>query len=539
MKEIRIALICVPVCERRASDFTQAIARAAEVADIIELRLDCLAGAEFDSVARDLDAIIQAAPLPVILTLRPAEQGGQSALDYASRRAFWSQIEHIGDAEFIDLELDLALDLMNDGWETKPYINWDSVICSHHDFARVPDDLEKNYERMASTPARILKVAVQSDDITDCIPVFQLLQRARREGREMIAIAMGEAGIATRILACARGQFLTYGATDAAHATAPGQISAKSLRDLYRIQKLNRETEITGLIGSPVAHSVSPHIHNAAFEASGVNAVYIPFEVRNLNDFLRRMVRARSRELEWNLRGFSVTAPHKSAIMPHLDWIEPSAVEIGAVNTVVVINEKGLCGYNTDAGALLAPLREKFKTLKEARVAVIGAGGAARSALWSLHREGGHLTIFARQVESAYELAEKFNAKCEQLAGASFNEFDLIINATPLGTRGRFENQTPAVAAQLRGASVAYDLVYNPPRTRFMREARAAGCEIIGGLPMLVAQASAQFTLWTGKAAPIEIMRRAAEVALEEQTELEEQTSDAGSRAHRKNSQAF
>lgn len=515
MKENRVALICVPVCERRARDLAPAMARAAQVADIIELRLDYLEGAEFDRAVRDLDVIVQAAPLPVILTLRPAEQGGHSALDYAARQAFWSQPEHSWAAELIDLELDLALDLMNDSSETKPYIDWDSVICSHHDFARVPPDLEKIYERMASAPARILKIAVQANDITDCIPVFHLLERAQDEGRKMIAVAMGEAGVATRILASSRGAFLTYASLDDARATAPGQISAASLRDLYRVQKLDRETQIIGLVGTPIAHSVSPHIHNAAFEASGTNAVYIPFEVHNVEDFMRRIVNPRSRELDWNLRGFSVTAPHKSAIMNYLDWIEPSATEIGAVNTVL-INEKGLCGYNTDAAAILAPLREKFKTLNGARVAIIGAGGAARSALWSLREAGARASIFARRLESARLLAEKFNAKCEQLAGASFSEFDLVINATPLGTHGQLENETPATATQLRGAGVAYDLVYNPSRTRFMREARGVGCEIVGGLPMLVAQAAAQFALWTGKLAPVEIMREAAARALEE-----------------------
>ena len=198
-------------------------------------------------------------------------------------------------------------------------LDWGRVICSHHDFAGTPVELDKIYERMAATPAHVLKIAVSAGDVTDCIPVFHLLDRARREGREIVAIAMGEAGIATRILGPSRGAFMTYGSLDSSSAVAPGQLSAAALTDLYRIRELDRQTEIMGLMGSPVAHSISPQIHNAAFAARELNAVYIPFEVREAKDFIRRMVDPRTRELDWRLRGLSVTAPHKSACLELLD----------------------------------------------------------------------------------------------------------------------------------------------------------------------------------------------------------------------------
>ena len=210
------------------------------------------------------------------------------------------------------------------------------LICSHHDFAGVPADLENIYRRMAATNAPILKIAVQADDAIDCLPVFNLIERARREGRELIAIAMGQAGVMTRILGPSRGSFLTYGSLDEDSATAPGQVTARELREVYRIDSIDRETEIMGVIGRPVAHSISPHIHNAAFAQANINAVFIPFEVHDVDSFMRRMVRTSSREIEWNLRGLAVTAPHKSSVMKHLDWIEPAAKEIGAVNTIVV-----------------------------------------------------------------------------------------------------------------------------------------------------------------------------------------------------------
>ena len=233
------------------------------------------------------------------------------------------------------------------------------MIASHHDFSGVPSDLQQIYERLAKTPAHVLKISVQAHDIVDCIPIFQLIDRARREGREMIAIAMGNAGIATRILGPSRGAFLTYGALDDDSATAPGQVNAPKLRSLYHIDQIDDETMICGLIGLPVMHSVSPHIHNAAFAAEEINGVYLPFEVKDIDSFFKRMVDPRTRELNWNLRGLSVTAPHKQTVMQHLDWIDPNAKEIGAVNTVVIENDR-LLGYNTDAAGLIEPLLQRL-----------------------------------------------------------------------------------------------------------------------------------------------------------------------------------
>ncbi|HEV7376099.1 MAG TPA: shikimate dehydrogenase [Pyrinomonadaceae bacterium] len=510
------ARICVPVCERRAIDLRQAVTRASEIADIIELRLDYLQGDELFKALRGLPALISASTRPIIVTLRPIEQGGQREMDNLTRIVFW--VEHFlydkPHVDFADIELDLAqLFQQREKDEGKELLNWERVICSQHYFAGPPEDLWKTFRQMASSPARILKIAVQAGDITDCITIFRLLDHARRERREMIAIAMGEAGIVTRILAPLRGAFLTYGSSDEDHASAPGQISASELRDVYRVHKLNGETAIMGLVGSPVSHSLSPRIHNAAFDALNVNAVYIPFEVRDAGGFLRRMVHPRTREIDWRLRGLSVTAPHKSDVVEHLDWVEASAQEIGAVNTIVVEDE-GLRGYNTDAAALLVPLLEKGLSLRGARCAVIGAGGAARCALWSLRQEGARVALFARDVVKAKPTAEKFGADCRELKGASFDGFELVINATPLGTRGEREDETPALAEQLHGARMAYDLVYNPRDTRFLREARAAGCETTGGLAMLIAQASEQFKLWTGQRAPFDVMNEVAQRGL-------------------------
>jgi 3-dehydroquinate dehydratase/shikimate dehydrogenase len=514
MKETESARICVPVCVRLARELGDALARAAEVADVIELRMDCLSRTQLDEALRELGAILQAGPKPFILTFRPAEEGGARSLELHERIAFWHAdgFRHDGKTlwpEMADLEFNL---LTESDASFQSIFKECLVICSHHDFDGINADLSQLYERMAATRADVLKLAFQVDDVTECLKVFEVLERARRDGRRMIAVAMGDAGIITRILGPSRGSFLTYGSLDSSHATAPGQLSARELRDVYRVHLINRQTEIMGLVGQPVVHSVSPHIHNAAFAAAGRDAVYLPLEVSRLERFMRMMAHPRTREMDWSLRGLSVTAPHKREIMQHLDWVEDAAREIGAVNTIVV-RDAELHGYNTDASAALAPVREEID-LNGARVAVIGAGGAARALLWSLREACARVTVFARDAERARETAQQFDAHDAKLDGASFGGFELVVNATPLGTRGKSVDETPALAEQLRGARIVYDLVYNPRETRFMREALAAGCRAIGGLDMLIAQAAAQFELWTGTDAPLEIMREAGKKAV-------------------------
>ena len=476
--------VCVPLSEKNLDALRGACERAVEWSDVIELRLDGL-----DSTPENLSELLRGLGRPVILTFRPSEQGGYRNLSREERKSFWKTAPR-SESIWWDVEGDLVQDLSPD---------WSRVIASHHDFSGVPTDLQQIYEGLAKTPAHVLKIAIQAQDIVDCIPVFQLLDRAHREGREVIAIAMGNAGIATRILGPSRGAFLTYGALEDENATAPGQVNAPKLRSLYHVDQIDNGTMICGLIGLPVMHSVSPHIHNAAFASAGINGVYLPFEVKDVDSFFKRMVDPRTRELNWNLRGLSVTAPHKQSVMQHLDWIEPNAKEIGAVNTVVVENDR-LLGYNTDAAGLLEPLLLRLGSLADRRVAIIGAGGAARAAIWALQQQQARVTLFARNLDKAQNLAQLFNISCELLSAAKFAGYDLVINTTPLGS-GKHIDQTPATVGQLIGARCIYDLIYNPTETTLLREAREVGCETLGGMEMLVAQAKLQFELWTGKEA--------------------------------------
>ena len=479
-KNIQTTRVCVPVCD---NDLIATCERAVELADMIELRLDCL-----EETPNNLGEITQRLSRPLILTFRPSEQGGHRNLTRKERQRFWSSIAPHGESIWWDVEGELAHDLTPD---------WSRVIISHHDFSSVPEDLEQIYERLARTRAAVVKIAVQASDIVDCIPIFQLLARARSEGREIIAIAMGNAGIATRVLGPSRGSFLTYGSLDDESTTAPGQVNARKLRSLYHVDTIDDETMICGLVGLPVMHSVSPHIHNQAFVEQGINGVYLPFEVHDAQQFFKRMVHPRTRELSWNLRGLSITAPHKQTVMECLDWIEPDAKEIGAINTVVIDDDR-LLGYNTDAAGLVDPLLKRFTSLRDARVAIIGAGGAARAAIWAVKRQSANVTLFARNTTKAQALAELFRISCYALSAASFAGYDLVINATPVGS-GSHIDQSPATREQLTGARCIYDLIYNPRETLLLREAHEAGCETLGGLEMLVAQAGRQFELWTGK----------------------------------------
>ena len=501
--------ICISICERTVEGLKIAAMRASESADFIEFRLDCLDQSLGVESLREIKSLLPDIHVPVIVTYRPSEHGGQRDLSAKLRLMFW--LFNKPAADYFDIEFDIAT--APSVFDSDKQFDWSRVISSYHNFREVPVDLMAIYERMSNTRARILKFAVHADDAIDCLPVFQLLERGIRSGHEIIAIAMGTPGLATRVLGPSRGAFLTYASPDNGKKTAPGQISAREFNELYRIGSITRQTQINGLIGLPVAHSISSHMHNAAFEAAGVDAVYVPFEVSDLKGFIERMVHPRTRELDWNLRGLSVTAPHKSSVMDHLDWIDPVAQEIGAVNTIVVDGD-GLRGCNTDAEGFIMPLLQRFGDLKGLSCAVIGTGGTAVTAVWSLRQRNAEVTVFARNTEAAEALAQKFQVSCKPLEGADFKSSNIVINTTPLGTAGPLEIETPATASQLDGANFVYDLVYNPTQTRFLREAATVGCETLGGLEMLVAQAEEQFRLWAGAAAPERVMREAADRAL-------------------------
>jgi len=515
--------ICVSVCAKTADELIQQLRRAEEFADVVEVRFDFLEPAEVQEVfSRLLDQPWQIKPEKLLITFRPKVQGGFRKLTDKDRSDFWNR--------GIDLTFwggDFEEDVIEDSFSWL----WDKRICSFHNFSGVPNDLENIYTRLKATDADVMKIAIQADDITDSIPIWKLLNRAKSEkqhridalkvwklsehakadNNEIIPIAMGEAGKWTRILGLAHGAFMTYASLESGNETALGQISAKEMIDVYRVRNLDENTAVYGIIGGNTSYSVSPFMHNAAFKKCKLNSVFVPLQVKNLDEFMRRMIKPDTREIELNFAGFSVTIPHKQSIIKHLDFVDETAKNIGAVNTVKIENG-GLHGFNTDARGFIEPLKKKFGNLQNARVAIFGAGGAARACIYALKLEGADVSLFARDLQKADTMAGDFGISLQQLTADNrqlTTGFDIIVNATPLGTKGEMENETIATADHLKGMKLVYDLVYNPSETRLMREAKKTNVPTTGGLEMLIGQGAKQFEIWTDMKAPLEEMNLA------------------------------
>jgi 3-dehydroquinate dehydratase/shikimate dehydrogenase len=288
--------------------------------------------------------------------------------------------------------------------------------------------------------------------------------------------------------------------------------------DVFCVKELDKQTEVYGIIAGDTTYTMSPYIHNAAFKAEGINAVFVPFQVTDVEAFMTRMVHPETREVEINLRGFSVTNPHKQTIINYLDHVDEAAAKIGAVNTIKIVDGK-LHGFNTDAKGFIHPLKNEYE-MKAVHAAVIGAGGAARSCIYALKHAGADVTVFARDAEKAATLSQDFGISVKNLENGnskpatSFSEFDIVVNSTPVGTRGENINETVATAEQLKGVKIVYDLVYNPSETRLLHEAKSVGAKTIGGFDMLIAQAEEQFRIWTGREAPAAEMAVAAKKRL-------------------------
>ncbi len=494
--------ICVSVCAENADEFIEKIKRAAEFADVIELRFDCLE-TDYETLFIPLNELLENVDWKFLFTFRPKSQGGKRNLSFDQWNCFWnSGIDVL--ASMVDKEIEL-IDENNDVFSPR-------IICSHHILDSHNDNIIHIYQNITSNEqVEIVKIAVQANEITDSLAVWKLLEKAKSENKQLIPIAMGEAGKWTRILGLAYGSPITYASLEEGNETAPGQISAQDLIEVYRVRELNEETEIYGVIGNPVSHSLSPYMHNAAFKHHKLNSVYIPFEVSNLKEFIKRMVREETREIDWNLKGFSVTIPHKEAIMNLLDFIDEDAKKIGAVNTVKVVDGK-LHGYNTDVHGFIEPLQNSYRDLNGANVGIIGSGGAARACIYGLKKEGANVTIFARNIKKAKNLSDEFGVQSSEfrVGENNFNDFDILVNTSPLGMKDSNENKTPATAEQMKNLHLVYDLVYNPFETLFMREAKSVDVPTIGGLAMLVTQGMKQFEIWTGLETPMQIMSQAA-----------------------------
>jgi 3-dehydroquinate dehydratase / shikimate dehydrogenase len=478
------------VIQTIACDTTEAMRRAYLAADpradLVELRVD---------LVRDLrlDRLLQAAGRPKLVTVRSRQQGGgahPSDRQTLLRKALQAGVEYV-DLEFGDQDLPL---LRRPGRARR--------ILSFHDHQTTPADLPSLLGQMRSVAeGALLKIVTFADALPDNLRMRDLLRSAG--GDDLIGFCMGVKGIPSRILAPVWGSRAVYAPARGAMATAPGQIALEDLFDLYRVDRIDAETRLLGVVGAPVGHSLSPRMHNAALAALDLNYRYLPLEASTLAELLPLVS-------ELPFHGLSVTLPHKEAILPHLDEVDETARVVGAVNTVVKTWNR-LVGYNTDVEAALVPLR-RVMMLRDARVAVVGAGGAARALVFGLAQEGARVMLFNRTPARARVLARTFGAR--QLPWSRLRRLrcDLLINATSVGLAPDVD-RTPFPPSWIVAPRV-YDLIYNPPTTRLLEKARARGAQVIGGLEMFVAQGEAQFTLFTGQPPPAGLMRRTVLAAL-------------------------
>ncbi|HEY0703816.1 MAG TPA: shikimate dehydrogenase [Candidatus Acidoferrales bacterium] len=371
-------------------------------------------------------------------------------------------------------------------------------IASIHYFRRSPSDYADVVARLSKSGADAVKIAARCDSYAQA---SKLLSLARAHSN-VIAIPMGELSVPTRILALRGRHGFAY--APVAAATAPGQTSLQVLKDLYRADRFDAKTEIYGVIGDPIGHSLSPNLHNAGFQAAKINAVFLPFLVPDLRDFVARIS-------DFKISGLAVTIPHKQAILRHLDGCDPVALEIGAVNTVVVRGGGKLYGYNTDYIGVLRALERKIP-LRGSRVLIFGAGGSARAVAFALARAGSVVCICARRPGQARELARAVSGQTIPRAKLRAEFFDGIVNTTPVGMFPHV-NESPLEARELN-CRLLFDLIYRPRLTKLMKLAARRGIEIVSGLDMFIAQGTAQFEIWMGQRAPLKPMRAAVLRAL-------------------------
>jgi 3-dehydroquinate dehydratase/shikimate dehydrogenase len=371
------------------------------------------------------------------------------------------------------------------------------ILLSIHDFDGTPK-LPRKITVARHGLVDAVKIAAKAQTISDSI---RLLKVARRS-RNFVAVPMGDVGLPARILALREDSELAY--APVAEATAPGQVSLDEMKHLYRAHALTRRTRVYGVVGEPVGHSLSPLMHNTGFVARHVDAVYLPFLVHDLRDFLAAVP-------ELGVRGFGVTHPHKQAILKYLQECDPLAAEIGAVNTVLVRRNGSLYGCNTDYLGVLRALEKKLR-IKGSRVLIYGAGGAARAAAFALVRSGAAVAICARREKAARELARAFGGEAVPRSALRTAPFDAILNATPVGMHPH-DGVSPLAASQLN-CRLVMDLINRPQRTQLLKIAARKGLATVPGVEMLLAQGFAQWGIWMNRRAPEAPMRRAVLAAL-------------------------
>jgi len=468
------------------------IARSRRYADLFELRLDLIRGAE-------VSRLIRAARRPVIATCRPSWEGGEFAGPEPERIGILERAAALG-ARYIDLEMRSGLLTFSRFAGRHRQL---TVIASSHILRHGRFDLPHEYERLRATGAGVLKLAFIADDAADLRHVSAFLARARSDGQKAIAIAIGECGEPSRVLYRKLGGWATYAAPETGSPAAPGQLTASLLKDVYHADRLTPATKIYGVIGNPIRQSKGFFIHNELFHRARYPAVYCRFLVSDLRGFMRHVAPT--------LSGFSVTIPHKEKVLSYLDNVDRTARMIGAVNTVLHHGGK-YKGTNTDAPAALDAI-ERVTRVRGKNLLILGAGGAARAIVYEALVRGAHVLIANRTKKRAEQLVHDLRpvAARDRLKTISHKEirhlgFDILVNATPVGMFPRVD--ALPISPELLGGKVVFDAVYNPPLTKLLREAGRRGARTVSGTKMYVGQAARQFELYTKKRPNRAVMER-------------------------------
>lgn len=472
-------------------------------AEAIEIRADFLAS-PCPEITEKLVAAAKKKEFPVIVTCRDKAEGGFADLDMSLRLSILRQAI-ISGADLIDIEFENfkhpdVQSVLRAMLEQYPSTQ---LIISRHNFKGPFEDLKLLYESiLAIYPEAIPKMVYKARHVNDCFAAFDFLVEADCPS---IVFAMGSAGLITRVLAKKFGAFLTFASLDEENAAAPGQISIEKMRTLYGWDHLNADTEVFGLIGNPISHSPGPVMYNACFRENDINAVYLPFlvegEKAEFDTFMTNVVN-RSRI---GFGGFSVTLPHKTHALDyanqHGDHVDGLAETIGAVNAIKIGFNGILSAYNTDycgaMEALLVAMGAEKHDLHAVKVAVIGAGGAARAVVAGLVDIGARVTIYNRTVKKAQSLAQEFRCRAVAIDELPDMDASIVVNCTSLGMHPKVD-VSPVPEGLLKAEMTVFDTVYNPVETRLLKQAKAAGATVVNGAEMYIRQAMAQYKIFIG-----------------------------------------
>jgi 3-dehydroquinate dehydratase/shikimate dehydrogenase len=508
LPRLRPGKLCVAIQAASAAEMVNRAAAALADTRFIEFRLDSLPEPA-DAVPALKELLAARRDVSAIATCRRKQFGGNFAGSLTSEFEVLSRAAEAG-CQIVDLEVEsaeeakpAALARFREGLRATGA----ALLISFHDFTRTKG-LEHAAERILAFAPDFVKVVSTARSLADNLAVLRLIEE-RSLSAQVVGIAMGEEGLLSRVLGPRAGAAFTFASFSDGAETASGQVTARVLRELYRVEQLDQATRIFGVAGNPIAHSLSPLMQNTAFRKENVNAVLLPLKVRALSDLLTLV-----RELP--LAGLAVTMPLKQEILPHLanpivGKSVPLTARIGACNTLRIGADGKIVGFNTDVDGVVRPLEKRLK-LKGARIAVLGAGGAARAAVFGLVDQGAEVFIVNRTHETAVALAKEAKAKALKHEQFAKSQFDVLINSTPCGMAG--SKQALPIAEEELKAGLVFDMVYNPLETPLLKLAASRGIPVINGLEMFVQQGARQFEIWTGKPAPEAEMLRVVELEL-------------------------